>query len=302
MIEETRYPHTTRSASVWVLGAVYLAAVIIGVEAAGRWPDAHPVVFMFTTDLVATAVVFGFSAWFRNASVYDPYWSVIPVLIVLYWAAAVEPAGSVPLRRALVVTLVVLWGLRLTWNWLRRWRGLGDEDWRYRMLRAKYGHRYWMVNLAGIHLLPTLLVFAACLPAWPALAASERNANWLDGLAFVVTAGSIWIEWRADRQLRAHRGSDSGSLLRSGWWARCRHPNYLGEVGFWWGLYGFALAANPLWWWTGLGPLAITLLFIFVSIPMMDNRLSKKHRDYASLSRELPALLPWPARKTRRNA
>jgi steroid 5-alpha reductase family enzyme len=288
-----RYPQLGKGASLLVVALVYLAAVIIGLETAASWPAVHPVLFVLVADLAATLVVFAFSAWYRNASVYDPYWSVIPVLIVAWWAFAGDTPGVVPLRQSLVMLLVTVWGVRLTWNWVLRWRGLGDEDWRYGMLRARHGRGYWLVNLAGIHVFPTLLVFAACLAAWPAVADSRHDLNWLDGVALVVTAGAIWIEWRADRELRGHRLAGGTGHFRGGWWSRCRHPNYLGEIGFWWGLYLFALAANPLWWWTGAGALAITLLFMFISIPMMDNRLLEQKPGYADAMRDLPALLPW---------
>jgi steroid 5-alpha reductase family enzyme len=275
------------------VGLVYLAAVIVGMEVAGMWPLLHPVVFVLVADIVATLVVFAFSAWYRNASVYDPYWSVIPVLIALYWSFGTDGQSAVPLRQGLVVLLMAAWGWRLTWNWMLRWQGLGDEDWRYTLLRARHGSRYWLVNLAGIHLLPTVLVFAGCLAAWPALAASRQDLNWLDALAVLVTTAAIWIEWRADRQLRRHRSSGQAGRLRSGLWARCRHPNYLGEIGFWWGLYLFALAANPSWWWTGVGALAINLLFIFISVPMMDEHLLEKNPGAEEELNRLPAVLPW---------
>ncbi|GAJ06174.1 unnamed protein product, partial [marine sediment metagenome] len=60
--------------------------------------------------------------------------------------------------------------------------------------------------------------------------------------------------------------------MSTGLWAYSRHPNYLGEVMFWWGLFLFALAADLSHWWVFVGPLAMTVLFIFVSIPMMDKR------------------------------
>jgi steroid 5-alpha reductase family enzyme len=297
----SRYPHLGKTASLLVVALAYLAAVIVGLEAAGLWPQAHPVLFVLVADIVATLVVFAFSAWYRNASVYDPYWSVIPILIVCYWAFAVPAEGVVPLRQGLVLLLVATWGLRLTWNWTLRWGGLGDEDWRYGMLRERHGSGYWAVNLLGIHMLPTGLVFAGCLAAWPAVAASQRDFGWLDGLALLLTAGAIWVEWRADRELRAHRAAGGRGQLQDGLWARCRHPNYLGEVGFWWGLYLFALAADPAWWWTGLGALSIHLLFILVSIPMMDSHLLAKNPGYADTLRALPALSPWPRRNMQRN-
>jgi steroid 5-alpha reductase family enzyme len=296
-----RYPRLGKKASLAMVGLVYLAAVVMGLEVAGLWPALHPVMFVLVADLAATIVVFAFSAWYRNASVYDPYWSIIPILIELHWALGTEGQAAVPLRQVLVIALVAAWGLRLTWNWILRWHGLGDEDWRYTQLRVRHGSRFWLVNLFGIHLMPTLLVFGGCLATWPALAASNKDLNGIDAIALLLAGAAIWIEWRADRELRAHRSSNQQAPLHSGLWARCRHPNYLGEIGFWWGLYLFALAANPLWWWTVVGPLLITLLFIFVSIPMMDNRLLEKNPGYAQTVHELPALWPWHIGNTQRN-
>ena len=39
----------------------------------------------FTADLAATVLIFLFSMIANNSSIYDPYWSVAPVPIALYW-------------------------------------------------------------------------------------------------------------------------------------------------------------------------------------------------------------------------
>ena len=40
------------------------------------------------TDIFATIVIFIFSCIFSNASIYDPYWSVQPIAILLCYIAA----------------------------------------------------------------------------------------------------------------------------------------------------------------------------------------------------------------------
>jgi steroid 5-alpha reductase family enzyme len=83
-------------------------------------------------------------------------------------------------------------------------------------------------------------------------------------------------------------------VLDTGLWAVSRHPNYLGEVLFWWGLFLLGLAAGPGWGWTVVGPLAITALFAFVSVPWMDRRMLARHPAWAERLRRVPALLPFP--------
>ncbi|HEX7597603.1 MAG TPA: DUF1295 domain-containing protein, partial [Polyangia bacterium] len=185
-------------------------------------------------------------------------------------------------------------GVRLTGNWVARWRGVGDEDFRYVEIRQKTGRMYWPASLVSIHLMPSIWVFLGLLPLFPALTQPQPLA-WLDGAALLVTAAAIAIETVADRQLRAFLRTrrDPEAVLNHGLWGRCRHPNYLGEILFWWGLYLFGLAAAPSWAWSIVGPLSITLLFALISAPWMDRRLLSRHPTWAESMRGLPSLLPW---------
>jgi steroid 5-alpha reductase family enzyme len=245
-------------------------------------------------DLAATLVVFGFSVGHDNSSLYDPYWSVIPLPVAIYWAAVGEPG----LRQVLLLVLVALWGARLTANWAARWRGIRDEDFRYQEIRGRTGRFYWPASFVSIHLLPTIWVFLGLLPLYPALVRPSPMTA-LGFVALMVTAAAIAIETIADRQLRAFLRSrrDPEAVLDKGLWGYCRHPNYLGEVLFWWGLYLYGLAAEPAWAWSAVGPLSITLLFVFISVPWMDRRLLLRHPAWAQSMKSLPALLPWPRRR-----
>jgi steroid 5-alpha reductase family enzyme len=156
------------------------------------------------------------------------------------------------------------------------------------------GSLYWPVSFLGIHMMPTLLVFAGCLALYPALATGDRPLGALDLAATALTASAIWLEGTADNQLRRFRlaGPAPTDILESGLWARCRHPNYLGEILFWWGLYLFALAADPASWWTGVGAVSITLLFRFVSLPMIEGRMLDRRPTYARRVDTTPLLIP----------
>ena len=76
-------------------------------------------------------------------------------------------------------------------------------------------------------------------------------------------------------------GPAPGEFLKTGVWSWSRHPNYLGEMGFWWGLWLFGVAAAPAFWWTVVGPLGITLMFVFVSLPMIETRMKERRPAYA---------------------
>ena len=114
-----------------------------------------------------------------------------------------------------------------------------------------------------------------------------------------MTAGAIAIEALSDLQLRRFLRTrrDPSAVLDKGLWQFSRHPNYFGEVVFWWGLWLFGLAADPGWAWTVVGPVSITLLFLLVSVPWMDRRMLSRHPAWAARMKATSALVPWPRRR-----
>lgn len=257
---------------------------------------AHPIWIALGADVAATLVVFGFSVFFDNSSFYDPYWSVAPLPIGIYWAVQAEPAPANAVRLSVVLLLVTVWGARLTFNFFRGWKGLAHEDWRYVEIRKRSGRFYWPVSLLGIHMFPTLIVFAGCLPIYVIATQGERPFGALDLLATAVTGAAIWIEAAADAQLRRFaRRSDrkQEEIMASGLWAYSRHPNYFGEMLFWWGLYLFALAAAPDRAWTFAGALAITVMFHVVSLRLMEGRMLERRPQFAQHVRRTSAFVPW---------
>jgi steroid 5-alpha reductase family enzyme len=272
-----------------------MAVVLFG-RMVGHW---HPVLIVAVADLAGTLVIFGFSIHYDNSSTYDPYWSVVPILIGFYWLTSGIFFPDNWIRQVAVMALVLIWAVRLTLNWAVRWRGMTHEDWRYVDLRNQHGRMYWVVSFFGIHLMPTVLVFLGCLSMLPSLSKPASGFGALDLVAILVTVTAIWFEFRADLDLNRfiQAKKDPGQLLRSGIWSISRHPNYFGEILFWWGLYLFALAANPRYWWTVIGPLSISALFIFISIPMIEKRMLTRKPEYADYIKSTPILIPWSRKK-----
>ncbi|XVV15477.1 DUF1295 domain-containing protein [Actinoplanes sp. CA-131856] len=230
-------------------------------------------------DLAATVVVFLASLVVNNASLYDPYWSVAPPVIAIAWAWPPTPLHVV----------ILVWAIRLTANWAFSWRGLGHEDWRYVQMREQRPPwlPFWVVSLVGIQLVPTLVVFAGMLPVWVAL---REPWSALDTVAVVVGLTAVVIEAVADRQVRRFTAdpANRGKVLDRGLWRWSRHPNYLGEILFWFAMW----LSAPTPWWTAAGPVAMVLLFVVVSVPLMDRRSLQRRPGYADYMRRTPALLP----------
>jgi steroid 5-alpha reductase family enzyme len=256
-------------------------------------------VTLAVADLVATATIFLFSMALNNSSLYDPYWSVAPIFIVGFYLLRLTgrpPLSTAALLRCwITAVLVAAWGSRLTLNWITRWKGLKDEDWRYRGFRASSGSWYWPVSFLGIHLFPTVIVYLGCLSLYPVYEKLRPSLSALDVAATLVTAGAITIETLADLQLRrfVRNPQNSGAPVVTGLWRYSRHPNYFGEVLFWWGLFLFAAAQGWKSLWVAIGAVAMTLLFVFASIPMMERRLLKTRRNYREATRGISSFIPW---------
>ncbi len=293
----SRSPTSRTAAFAYVTTAYVLGGVLAWLVASRLMVGAPTWAVILAADAAATVAVFVFSVVFDNSSFYDPYWSVAPMVIAPW--LFVSSSGAPFARKITVLALVLLWGARLTWNWARGWQGLAHEDWRYVDMRKKSKRAYWLVSFVGIHMMPTLWVYLGCLALLPALATGTRPLGVLDALGLVVTGGAIAIETIADEQLRAFRlgAPGGGSIMNRGLWALSRHPNYLGELSFWWGLWLFGLAADPSAYVTVLGPLSITVLFVFVSVPMLDRRSVARRPAYADHMARVPGLVPRPWRR-----
>ncbi len=103
----------------------------------------------------------------------------------------------------------------------------------------------------------------------------------------------------ADRQLQKFQvsGDSQGKTLQQGLWKLVRHPNYSGQVLFWWGMYLFVIAAAPAYWWTIFEPVVMTLLFFMVSVPLMDKHMMQRRADFSEYKKHTPALIPGISKK-----
>lgn len=266
-----------RTASLAVIIFVYFLAAFCGLFTYNYLTDIYSFSYqlsLFLADVIATVLVFIFSLIFRNASVYDPYWSVQPPVILGLALAKVDADN--PLLGCLLFAAVLFWALRLTANWIYNFESFEYQDWRYVMLKEKTGKFYPFVNLMGIHMFPTCVVYLCVLPAVTAIA--EKAAFHPLCLLFVIMSLlSAVFQGLADVQMHRFRASGTGGFIRTGLWKHGRHPNYACEILMWWGI-GLAGVCALGWqhWYLLAGAALNTLMFLFISIPMADKRQSRK--------------------------
>jgi len=295
---------SSRSFSFLVVGAAYLAALLLIAWLLSLPEGSHPstsalLVRTLLADVVATVLIFLISVIFDNSSVYDPYWSVLPPFIYLAWMLSSAGAFDVPagfsLRAVLILALTWFWGIRLTANWAIGWRGLQDEDWRYRDFRDTTGGAYWVVSFLAVHLFPTLAVFAGSLPVYFVLALPGAPFSVIDLLAVAVALAAILVEGTADAQMKRYKRSGKTGVMSEGLWKYSRHPNYLGEMSFWLAMLLFGVAGGAPWW-TAAGLLVMIGIFFGFSIPMMERKILRTRPEYREVQRTVSLIIPWPPR------
>jgi len=262
----------------------YLAYLITKTTSLDGW------LLILVWHITATLFVFLFSNIHKNSSIYDPFWHVAPIPIVFY----IANQSSLPdLQLNLVLSAFLFWALRLTYNWYLNWTNLNHEDFRYVDLKDNNRFIAFINDLFGIHLIPTLIVNVSLYPIYEAL--MSNNLNNLIYIGFILIILAVVIQYISDAQMRKFKSNESNfdKTMKYGLWKYSRHPNYLGEVSFWFGIYIFALASGSTSIWLLACPMVMLALFVFISCPMMDNRSLKKRPDYKEYMDKTPQLIMW---------
>ncbi len=269
---------------IYYISSFYLAYLLIKNIDLNGW------LLILAWHIFATLIIFIFSNIHKNSSIYDPFWHVAPIPIVFYTA---DQSTLPAMELYLVLSAFLFWSLRLTYNWYLNWTNLDHEDFRYIDLKNNNRFLAFINDLFGIHLIPTLIVNASLYPIYIALT-SDSLSN-LVYFGFILIIVAVTVQYISDDQMRKFRKDDNnfGKTMKYGLWKYSRHPNYFGEVSFWFGIYLFALASGATSILLLACPMLMLALFVFISCPMMDNRSLKKRSDYREYMKKTPQLFIW---------
>ena len=203
-------------------------------------------------------------------------------------------APALDLRQVALGAMVVIWALRLgTFLLVRNIRSGGDE--RFTEIRRNPMRFFSVWTIQG------LWVSLTAAAAWIAIStAASAPVDWMLWLGAAVWALGLSIEVVADWQKSRFKkqSQHSGQFIRSGLWSVVRHPNYLGEILLWIGVF---LAAAPSllgWQWVALlSPVFVVLLLTKVSgIPLLEAKAARKWGDdpeYQAYVARTPRLIPF---------
>lgn len=248
---------------------------------------------IFVMDIVATLVVYIFTLLFKNTSIYDPYWSVAPLVFALY--IFLEYKNYTAINIVYLITLFI-WGIRLTVNWGIVCTGFDYEDWRYRHYRETLSKPlFHLVNFVGLQMVPTLVVFFALSPIFVLF---QQPNNYLAIIGIIIIIAGILLEIFADHQMHVFlKETKEKVTCRKGLWNYSRHPNYLGENLIWIGTYLSMILIISKYWYTIVGLILMICLFLFISIPLAEKRQLKRRTDYIDYRNTTSMILLLPHKK-----
>ncbi|MBX4201581.1 DUF1295 domain-containing protein [Candidatus Saccharibacteria bacterium] len=228
-------------------------------------------------------------AWlFKTDKLTDLSYSLTFILLVVFGFS--QSAKS--LGQTLISIMVLLWALRLGGFLFIRVNKAGKDS-RFDKLRSQFWPflRFWFFQ--G---LTVFIVMAAAIALY-----NEPDAPYTIWFypGWLIFGLGLALEAVADYQkYKFSQTNTKGSWIDIGFWRMSRHPNYLGEIMVWSGVYIFAVTnlhgvarllalASPIY-------IALILLF-FSGIPLLEKSADKKwgaNKDYQDYKKQVPALVP----------
>lgn len=263
-----------------------------------------PVIIVLAASAVMTSFLFGLMT--GDHSWVDRLWSTLPV--VFSWIYAVKKNSTLLLVLAVIITA---WGSRLSFNFARKGGYSGVEDYRWVILRERIRSPFlWQLfHLLFICFYQISLFVLFTLPLNDIFRKAAPKYSIMFAILALLMLCALTLEWIADQQQwefhKDKRGAGKGrflsdvrrGFLSSGLFAFSRHPNYFGELSFWWVLYLCSVSVTGSFINPGMaGPILLTFLFAG-STRFTESITSTKYPEYEAYRKCTSPIFPFPPRE-----
>lgn len=222
----------------------------------------------FAVAMGFNIVMSGFAYYLQTDKLTDVSYSLtfmLLAIISLYHSAC----SSVDF---ILSAIVIVWALRLGIYLLVRIMDM-EKDERFDNIRIDF-----FKNL-GFWLLQGFSCFVIILPLIMIHQVQTDVIAWLFICGAVIAFLGIMLEAIADFQKFVFKRRHPDQFMKKGLWRIVQHPNYLGEILVWIGLFVSSIPYVS-WYLAIVSPLWITLLLVFISgIPILQKKWAKKYGD-----------------------
>jgi steroid 5-alpha reductase family enzyme len=227
----------------------------------------------------------------KNNGLVDMFWGMgfVGIAIIAYLYSEQKTTLNLILN-----ILVAIWGLRLSiFLGIRNWGK--EEDFRYANWRREWGNTFYWRTFLQVHMFQGFFMLLISIPIIT-INYFPYKLPYLIPIycSLCICILAILIEAIADYQKYMFRKNtdDKNAFITSGLWKYSRHPNYFGEILFWWGIFIFSIGFE-YWYLAIISPAIITFLLLYVSgIPMLEKKYDH-NPQYQEYKKKTSALVIW---------
>ena len=241
-------------------------------------------------NIVFVFIIIYMSAQSKNLNV---LLVAIPLLIaVTAWSGmlcqVIFEISDIADRQILANVILTLWAFKFS---------AYNKSLKIHILRYLLNKNFQIKGYGILRKTKTLLSFMICfmIVLMPVISlnflSGNLDLNFLDTLAALILLLAMGYEIKALNQLKKMSSDHDKRLHRNGLWILSRHPDLLGQLVFWWGLYLLSLGAYGGEW-SIFGPLLVTSLYLKFFVTAIEVRLTKKYNNYEEYTLSTPCFIP----------
>lgn len=199
----------------------------------------------------------------------------------------------------LFLLLIGLWALRIFIHIGLRFISKTEEDFRYKVWRETWKY-FYLRSYLQVFLLQGFLMILVSSSAtlFISFGLEVRNPYFIIGS--ILALGALIFETFADQQLKNFLKLKTGGIMNTGLWKYSRHPNYFGEVSFWWSIFIMTIPSSSIFFINPLfliSPLTISFLILYVSgIPLVEKKYDT-NAEFQIYKSKTSAFFPWFPKK-----
>ncbi|KAE9401530.1 DUF1295-domain-containing protein [Gymnopus androsaceus JB14] len=215
------------------------------------------------------------------------------------------PLSSFAPRQLLLSAALGVWATRLGSFLVQRALKAGGDS-RFDEIKHQPANFtfYWFMQATWVCVVGLPVYLANAIPA-----NAHPRLGMRDYVSFSLFAGSFLFEALADRQKTAWRRRKDAKehdeqFISSGLWSLSRHPNYVGEIGIWAGIWGLSTSAlqTPYFPRGTVAIAAISPLFTYFlvrklsGVPPLEKAGDRKFANdpkWHEYKRNVPIFWPW---------
>ncbi len=245
---------------------------------------------MHSPVTIALLIYFAFVALIcfakNDYSLVDIFW---PLGFLVVWGQRLYQASFIFSPTEIAITiLIVIWALRLGSYLLARAIGR-PEDYRYKTMRTSWGKWAPLQAIFKIFLFQAFLMWVVSLPlSRPIESPNEFGPFRI--FFFIIAVIAILIETIADLQISQFKklAVKPSRFLKTGLWKYSRHPNYFGEILFWYSMAAINQKPSAL-----IGPIFLNILILKISgIPLLEKRY-EQNEEFQAYKEKTNSLILW---------